>query len=516
LETAPVTAAKYTLAAMPVAPVVTAPGVHTLNVAVGAGDGNPAATRYSLQVTPAVGANNWVQAGGALGATPVFRTSTAWGTTTILGLAEFTPYLISAVACNEEGLNTAQGSAAIGTTLDQTPPTGTVHISTGAVHTNSTLVPITLSADDGLGSGVASMQFSNDGTTWSGWEPFGTSKTWTVASGDGGKTIFVQFSDVAGNVSIDPIRIDIVLDTTPPTASITLDDPTPTDADVVHLSVVFSESVGSTFTAEDIVVTGTLAGTALVSGSDPNYTVTVTLSDPDADGTVGINVGTGVNDAAGNACAGASSPLYTIANWHGFAAEPQDARMYTGDAHTFEVQIVPGPLTPAYQWKWEDGSKAVQDGPAAPTWMLTGLGAGHRGLYWCEVTYGGVTYPSQQATLLVEDHLQITPLADQTLQAGASCMFAVTASGGYAPITYTWRKDSITIDTATGPSYTRADLTGEDSGTYAVEVLDGNGDVQTASATLTVLEGLPVAGLAGAACLLGLIGLFGATRMKRR
>jgi hypothetical protein len=305
-------------------------------------------------------------------------------------------------------------------------------------------------------------------------------------------------------------------DATPPTANITLDDPTPTDADAVHFSVVFSESVGSTFTAADIVVTGTLAGTALVSGSDPNYTVTVTLSDPDADGTVGINVGTGVNDAAGNACAGASSPLYTIANWPGFAAEPQDARKYTGDAHTFEVQIAPGPDAPAYQWKWEDGSKAVQDGPAASTWTLTGLNAGHRGLYWCEVTYGGVTYPSQQATLLVEDHLQITPLADQTLQAGGSCTFSVTASGGYAPITYTWRKDSITIDTATGPSYTRADLTGDDSGTYAVEVLDGNGDVQTASATLTVLEGVPAAGLTGAACLLGLIGLFGAVRMKSR
>ena len=51
------------------------------------------------------------------------------------------------------------------------------------------------------GSGVAKMQFSNDNTTWSGWETYATTKSWTLASGDGLKTVYAQFKDVAGNVT---------------------------------------------------------------------------------------------------------------------------------------------------------------------------------------------------------------------------------------------------------------------------------------------------------------------------
>ncbi|MCX5756896.1 MAG: hypothetical protein NTU83_00005, partial [Candidatus Hydrogenedentes bacterium] len=86
-----------------------------------------------------------------------------------------------------------------------------------------------------------------------------------------------------------------------PTASITLDDPTPTGANVVHFSVDFNESVGTSFTdSGDVTVTGTLSGTPVVSGSDPHYNVAVTLANPDANGTVGISVGTTVTDLAGN------------------------------------------------------------------------------------------------------------------------------------------------------------------------------------------------------------------------
>ncbi len=73
-------------------------------------------------------------------------------------------------------------------------------INGGASLTNSTSVTLTLSASD-TGSGVSQMGFSNDGSTWSSWETYATPKSWTLSSGDGTKTVYVQFKDKAENVS---------------------------------------------------------------------------------------------------------------------------------------------------------------------------------------------------------------------------------------------------------------------------------------------------------------------------
>jgi flagellar hook assembly protein FlgD len=43
------------------------------------------------------------------------------------------------------------------------------------------------------------MQFSNDGTTWSIAEAYATTKSWTLTAGDGTKTVYVKFTDPAGN-----------------------------------------------------------------------------------------------------------------------------------------------------------------------------------------------------------------------------------------------------------------------------------------------------------------------------
>jgi hypothetical protein len=102
---------------------------------------------------------------------------------------------------------------------DTTPPTGTVTINNSARFTNSAAVVLTLTATD-TGSGVSSMQFSNDTTMWSASEPFAGTKNWTLTTGDGAKTVSVKFMDNAGNWS-NPIPSNTIsLDTTPPTVSI--------------------------------------------------------------------------------------------------------------------------------------------------------------------------------------------------------------------------------------------------------------------------------------------------------
>jgi alpha-tubulin suppressor-like RCC1 family protein len=85
-------------------------------------------------------------------------------------------------------------------TLDTMAPTGTVSINDGAASTTTTAVTLTLSATD-KGSTVSSMQFSNDGITWSAWESYATSKAWTLTTAPGLKTVRARFMDAAGNTS---------------------------------------------------------------------------------------------------------------------------------------------------------------------------------------------------------------------------------------------------------------------------------------------------------------------------
>jgi len=94
-------------------------------------------------------------------------------------------------------------------------PAGSILINGGATYATSTLVALTLSAS---GSGVDAMRFSNNGSTWSTWEPYSSSKSWTLPSGDGSKTVYFQYRDQTGYVS--PSYSDsIILDTAAPTGS---------------------------------------------------------------------------------------------------------------------------------------------------------------------------------------------------------------------------------------------------------------------------------------------------------
>jgi hypothetical protein len=100
--------------------------------------------------------------------------------------------------------------------LDMNPPSGSVSINAGAAYTNSASVSLTLAATD-AGSGVSQMQFSNDGSSWSGWEAYATSKSWTLISGDATKTVYVQYKDNLDNTSTS-FTDTIILDTNPPSS----------------------------------------------------------------------------------------------------------------------------------------------------------------------------------------------------------------------------------------------------------------------------------------------------------
>jgi hypothetical protein len=96
---------------------------------------------------------------------------------------------------NTAELESATYSDAI--VLDTSTPTGSIIIDGNAANTTSMSVPLTISASDGE-SGVVEMRFSNDEVSWSSWEPYSTSKIWTLSSGVGTKTVYTQFRNGAG------------------------------------------------------------------------------------------------------------------------------------------------------------------------------------------------------------------------------------------------------------------------------------------------------------------------------
>src|SRR5439155_20023585 len=65
------------------------------------------------------------------------------------------------------------------------------------------------------GDPVMDMRFSGDGTNFGDWMPFAPSASFALPSGDGSKTVFVQYRNGAGAVSA-PASHSIILDTTPP------------------------------------------------------------------------------------------------------------------------------------------------------------------------------------------------------------------------------------------------------------------------------------------------------------
>ncbi|WP_164779751.1 cadherin repeat domain-containing protein [Paenibacillus kobensis] len=123
--------------------------------------------------------------------------------------------------------------------IDRTAPAVTVVINGGATYANALSAALAITSD-----GTASLvRFSNDGTTWSGWLNFSPSTVWTLAAGDGLKTVYVQIKDAAGNTGEGSASIR--LDTTAPTGSAVINAGAPytTGADVVV--VVTASDAGS-------------------------------------------------------------------------------------------------------------------------------------------------------------------------------------------------------------------------------------------------------------------------------
>ncbi|MBV7530969.1 Ig-like domain-containing protein [Chitinophaga sp. sic0106] len=101
-------------------------------------------------------------------------------------------------------------------TIDRVPPTGSVTINGGAAYTNSPNFTLTLTGSDA--STPMQMAFSTDGSSFTGDEPFATTKNFTLAATDGTQTITVRLKDAAGNTTT--FSDNIILDRVAPNTAI--------------------------------------------------------------------------------------------------------------------------------------------------------------------------------------------------------------------------------------------------------------------------------------------------------
>jgi hypothetical protein len=237
---------------------------------------------------------------------------------------------VKAGACSDAvGNSNAVGSPSATFTVDNTSPTASVGSPSPAlIRSGPVEFSVTFSKSVTGFSSSDDVEVNATGTAAAG--------SVAVVSGSGAGPYTVRLASLTGNGTLgvtvkagacqdalghantaSSASATCAVDNTAPAAEVSLSDSNPTNTNTVRFAVNFSEDVDATFGAADITVTGTLASSALVgvTGGPRNYTVAVTPTDPNADGTLGIEIAaTGVSDAAGNIFGGALSALYTVDN----------------------------------------------------------------------------------------------------------------------------------------------------------------------------------------------------------
>ncbi len=148
---------------------------------------------------------------------------------------------VKSVYFRVEDMANNTGSAFDDIILDTEPPIElSISINDDAQYTNSEDVSLILSAVDNTSS-VSQMAFSTDSLNWDAWEPYNTTKSYTLSSGDGPKVVYFKVRDMVNNTAL--AQDTIVLDTTAPAPiSIVIND------DEIYTN---SLSVTLTLTASD-------------------------------------------------------------------------------------------------------------------------------------------------------------------------------------------------------------------------------------------------------------------------
>jgi hypothetical protein len=163
-------------------------------------------------------------------------------------------------------------------------------------------------------------------------------------------------------------------------------------------------------------------------------------------------------------------------------SQPQSQTVIVDSTVTFSV-AASGSQPLSYQWR-RNGANI--SGATTASYTISNVQASQAGNYSVVVSNAGGTATSATALLTVNVPPSITAQPQtRTVKAGSSVTFSVTASGT-APLSYQWYRNNSAVAGATAASYKISATQPSDAGDYKVTVSNVAGELDSASATLTV------------------------------
>jgi hypothetical protein len=233
----------------------------------------------------------------------------------------------------------------------------------------------------------------------------------------------------------------------------------------------------------------------------------------------------GIPQTSGVGTLNVATPL-TITN-----PVPASVQAYTTDpAFPLEVTTAGGFGAPTFQWyvivplvgPLPAPGFTLNPQPIDPATVASLLGTGTYQVY-CVASDAGGSATSGTSSIEIANELTIVDgLVDTTANEGSDFVWSILVDGGLSPITYQWSRDvdaAKAMEIIVGENNTTLELDNlsfDDAGIYLVEVTDGGTGAVSSQATLTVVKGLPAAGLLGISLLTISSALGGAIALRRR
>ena len=224
--------------------------------------------------------------------------------------------------------------------VDSEPPIGFLTVAGGAAAVRNTSVTLQVLGFDNQ-IAIDSMRFRNEGEAWGPWIPYAFTSPWTLAAGEGIRTVEAELRDLAGNVS-GILSDTVLLDMTAPVGAVSVNGGAPYAMPWEELTAdgEWSDGEGGSGVAS---FRHRWSGGGWSAGDD--VAEPLPLSRPAAEG--GILLEVEYLDGAGNASAPASDSielvgeapplLNAVKKWSGTL----DAG---GDVDSFRIGLLPGDL----------------------------------------------------------------------------------------------------------------------------------------------------------------------------
>ncbi len=383
------------------------------------------------------------------------------------------------------------------------PTISSVRINAGALYATATAVSLSITAVDSGGSGLASYRLAEtsdfSGSTALDWAAWTSTPSFTLTSGDGPKTVYVQVRDAAGNLAAG--SGGITLDLTPPVIS--------SFQIAGSASYTSSAAVSVSLSAADGTGSG-ISGYQLKQGTPPTdadgwtswdgaaITPSFTLSGTDGAKTVYVRV----KDAAGRVSSssddvildtcGPAISAFSVASGAAFSAPATTVSITASDA---------GVGVSAYQLKQgsmptdADGWTNWTGGTISPAFTLSGADGMKTVYVRVKDSLNNISTSSDGVTLdgTAPTITDFRILAGAAFAAASTTLNVAASDAGSGVSAYQVKQDTAPTDADGWTVWTGAaiipafSLTGADgSKTVYLRVKDGVGNIKTGQDDITL------------------------------